>query len=97
MLNSDYYPVPANDVNAFKEKKKSMQDFFYKMLQTNRGKKHVRDHESRYNYQSAHNKLSVFFTKSTNARVSASITLSFIISAKIKSWKGTAEVFMLHW
>ena len=41
--------------------------------------------------------LNSFYIESTNARVSASTTLSYITSSKIESWKGTTEAFMLNW
>ena len=88
--------MAADDVNLFKEKQKFMCAVFDKTLQTDRGKKHVREYENDYNAQSVHQKLRSFYTKSTNARVSASTTLRNITSAKIESWKGTVKTFILH-
>ena len=97
VLNPDYRAVTGDDVALFKEKQKFMHAVFDKTLQTDRGKKYVREHEGDYNAQHVCQKLSAFYTKSTNARVSASTTLSYITSAKIESWKGTTEAFILHW
>ena len=69
---------------------------FDKALQTDRGKKYVREYEVDYDAQLVYKKLSAFCTKSTTARVSASTTLSCITSAKIESWEGTTEAFILH-
>ena len=76
---------------------KFMHAVFDKALQTDQGKKHIREHEGDYDAQLICKKLSAFCTKSTTSRVSASTTLSCIMSAKIESWKGTTEAFILHW
>ena len=73
-----------------------MHVFFDKTLQSDRGKKHMREHEGDYSAQSFYQKLNSFYTGSFNALVSTSTALSYIISAKIESWKGTSEAFMLH-
>ena len=85
MLNPDYCPVTADHMNLFKEKHKFMHAVFDNTLQTNRLNKHAREHEGDYNSQSVHQKLNSFCTESTNARISASTTLSYITSAKIES------------
>ena len=77
--------MTADDVSLFKEKNEFMYSVFDKKLQTYRGKKHMRGHESDYDAQSVHQKLSAFCTKSTNSRVSASTTLRCMTSAKIES------------
>jgi hypothetical protein len=97
VLNPNYRAVTAEDKALFKEKQKFMYAVFDKTLQTDRGKKHVREHEEDFNAEGVYQKLSEFYTTSTNARVSASTTLSCITSAKIESWKGTTEAFILHW
>ena len=96
VLNPDYRPATEDDVNLFREKQKFMHAVFDKTLQTDRGKKHVRENEGGYNSQSFYQKLNAFYTESTNARVSTSTALRYITSAKIESWKGTLEVFILH-
>ena len=73
-----------------------MHAVFDKALHTDRGKKDVREHEGDYNSQSVHQKLTLFYSESTNARISTSTTLSYVTPAKIKSWKGTKDAFMLH-
>ena len=62
MLNPDCLPVTNNDVNLFIEKQKFMHAVFDKTLQTDRGKKHVREHEGDYNDQSVYKKLNSFYT-----------------------------------
>ena len=47
--------------------------------------------------QSTCNKFHDFCKTSIGARVNASNMLSYITSAKFKSWKGATESFMLHW
>ena len=86
-----------DEVNLYREKKKSVRSVFDKKLQTDRGKKCLREYERDYDAQSVNKKLNSFCTESTNSRVSVSTTLSYITSAKIESWKGTSEAFMLHW
>ena len=71
--------------------------FFHKTLQTDQGKKYARERESDYNAQSVYKNQSAFLTKSNNDRFSVSAALIYVTSSKIKSLKGTAEVFMLHW
>ena len=62
-----------------------MHAVFDKKLQTDRGKKYVREHEKDYDEQSVNLKLNSFYTESNNARVSASTTLIYMTSAKIES------------
>ena len=57
----------------------------------------MRVQERDYDAQKMCRKLNSFYTTSTNDRVSASTTLSYMTSAKIESCKGTSEVFILHW
>jgi len=96
VLNPNYRAVTADNKALFAEKNKFMHAVFDKTLQTDRGKKYVREHEEDFNAQHVYQKLSGFYTTSTNARVSAFTTLSYITSAKIESWKGTTEAFILH-
>ena len=70
-LNPDYQPVTQDEVNIFTEKKKFMHAVFDNTLQTDSGKKHVREQERDYDAQSVHRKLNSVCTESTNARVSA--------------------------
>ena len=70
---------------------------FDKTMQNDRGKKHAREHESDCDAQSVCQKLSAFCTKSTNACVRVSTTLSYATSAKIESSKRTAESLIFHW
>ena len=97
VLDTDYHPVTTDNVSLFQEKKKFIHAVFDKALQTDRGKKHMREHEVDYDAQLAYKKLSAFCTKSTTTRISASTTLSCVTSAKIEFCKGTAEAFILHW
>ena len=62
---------------------------FDKILHTDIGKKHVREHEHEFNSQEIHNKLVTFYTKSTKARANATEILIHITSAKLDSWKRT--------
>ena len=84
MINSYYSAVTNDDVNLFNEKQKFIHALFDKTLQTDRGKKHAREHEIYYDAQSMCQKLNSFCTESNNARVSASTTLSHVTSAKIE-------------
>ena len=71
--------------------------YFSTTLQTNRGKKIVRDHEDDFYAQTIYKKLHGFYATSTGARVSASGILSHITSAKFEAWKGTTESLILNW
>ena len=77
--------MTSDNVSLFKEKHKFMHTAFDKKLQTDREKKHAREHEGYCNAQSACQKLNLFCTKSTNARASAFTALSYVTSAKIES------------
>ena len=77
VVNPDYLPVTADYVNLFKEKHKFMHAIFDKMSQTDRGKKHAREHKGDHNAQSLCLKMNSFCNESTNARVSSSTTLSY--------------------
>ena len=67
------------------------------MLQTDRGKKHVREHEADFDAQEVHKKLVDFHSTSAKASMNAADTLSHVTTAKIETWKGTSESFVLHW
>ena len=85
VLNPDCLPETNDDVNIFKQKQTFMHDVFDKTSQTDRGKKHLVEHEEESNTQSAHVKMNSFYNGSTNSRVSASTTFSHIKSANSKS------------
>ena len=72
-----------------------MNSAFIKVLQTDRGK-YVREHESNFNAQEIYEKLVDFYTKSTKARVNNADILSYIPLARLESWKGKAESFILN-
>ena len=77
--------MTTDDKNLLKEKHKFICAVFDEKLQTNRGKKYVREYEGCYNAQSLCQKLNSFCNESTNASVRASTELSYITSAKIES------------
>ena len=89
--------MTTDGMALFKEKHKFMHALFDKVMQIDRGKRHEREYKIDFNAQSAHEKLNIFCAKSTKSHADVSDTLSHITSAKIKSWKGTAEAFILHW
>ena len=74
-----------------------MHSVFASALQTDIGKKYVREHESDYDAQEAYKKLVDFYTNSTKASMNAADILSYITAAKIETWKGTSQSFILHW
>ena len=67
------------------------------ILLTDRGKKYVREHEIDFNVQKVYKKLVNFYANSTAARVNASNSFNHATSAKIDSWKGVTEAFIMHW
>ena len=97
VLNHDYIPLTDPEIDLFTEKKKFMYSVFTSVLQTDRGKKYVREHEADFNAQAVYKKLVDFYTTSTKASINAADTLSYITTAKIENWKGTSESFVLHW
>ena len=73
-----------------------MCSIFSTTLQTDRGKKFVREYEGDFDAQMVYAKLHKYYTASVGARISASDMLSYITSAKFDSWKGTTESFMFN-
>ena len=65
-------------MSLFSEKQKFMCSIFSTTLQTDRGKKFVREHEDDFDAQMVYKKLHGFYTTSVEARVSASDMLSYI-------------------
>ena len=70
---------------------------FATTLQTDRGKKFVKEHEEDFNDQLIYRKLHRFHTTSVVALANASDMLSHINSFKFESCKGTTESFILNW
>ena len=97
VLDDDYSPLSDPENDLFTEKKKFMHSVFASALQTDIGKKYVREHESDYDAQEVYEKVVDFYTTSTKASVNAADILSYITTAKIETWKGTSESFVLHW
>ena len=89
-LDPDYCLTPPEGIELFQEKHEFTY-FFDEFLQIDRGKKYTQEHEHDFNSQEIQKELLEFRTKSTNARLNATGTLSHVTSAKLDSWKGTAE------
>ena len=70
---------------------------FASALRTDIGKKYAREHESDYDAQEVYKKVVDFYATSTKASMNAADILSYITTAKIETWKGTSESFVLHW
>ena len=73
-----------------------MESVFDKVLHTDGGKKHAREHEHDFNAQGICKKLVIFCTKSTKARANTIEMLSHFTLAKLDSLKVTSELFMLN-
>jgi hypothetical protein len=73
--------------------------FFECILQTDRGKAFVRQHENDFNAQCIYASLKDYSNKLTKAALDSSKLLSYVTWAKIGdgTWKGTAQNFNLHW
>ena len=97
VLDPTYQPVTEDEIELFKEKKKFMYSVFTATLQTDWGKKYVREHEADFNAQEVYRKLVKFYTSSTKASMNAADTLTYITTAKVETWKSTTESFILHW
>lgn len=97
MLDPQYQPATSDDVVLFIEKLKIMHSIVASILLTDRGKKYVREHEIDFNVQKVYKKLVNFYANSTAARVNASNSFNHATSAKIDSWKGVTEAFIMHW
>ena len=97
VFNHQHVPQTDDGKTLFREKQKLMHSAFTSTLLTNRGKKHAREHELDFNAQSVYEKLANFYTDSTVSRVNECDLLSYMTSAKLDSWKGASESFMMHW
>ena len=84
-------------MNIFSENHKFTCFVFSIALQTDRGKKFVREYEDDFDTQMVYKKLHRFYSTSVGARLIASYMLSHITLAEFDSWKGTTEYFILNW
>ena len=89
VLSTECMPLTPDGISLFSEKKKFMCSVLATTFQTERGKKHAREHEQKFNNQIVCSKLETFCIKSTGARVNESYILSCMTSAKTDSWKDT--------
>ena len=90
VLDPDYAPLNQEEMSIFNEN-------FSTTLQTDLGKKFVREYEEDFDTQMIYKNLHGFYATSVGARVSESDMLSYITSEKFDSWKGTIESFILNW
>lgn len=97
VLDLEHSPSTQEERNIFSEKQKFMYSVFSTTLQTDRGKKFVREHEKYFDAQMVYSKLHKYYATSVGARISASDMLSYMTSAKFDYWKGTTESFILNW
>lgn len=73
-----------------------MCSIFDEISQTDRRKKYVREHESDFDAKKICKKLVDFYVESAKASANVADMLSCIASARLESWKGTAESFILN-
>ena len=85
VLDPECTSLTQEEMSLFSEKHKFMHSVFSTTLQTDRGKKFVREHQEDFDAQMVYKKLHQFHTTSVGARVSASDVLSYITSKKIDS------------
>ena len=76
-----------------------MYSIFAKILQTDKGKALVIEHEDDYDVQAIHKELFDLAWRSTTASVDASELLSYITNSRLGTglWKGSTESFIIHW
>ena len=60
VLDPYYTPLPQEHINTFSEKQKFMHFVFSASLQTDRGKKFVREHEGNFDAQTVYKKIMDF-------------------------------------
>ena len=99
VLDPTFIPRTSDDTELFDKKQSFMFAVFVKTLQTDNGKKFVREHEHDYDAQAVYIKLLNHAKSSTQAAIESSNILSYITSARIGDgkWRGTTESYILHW
>ena len=95
VLNPNYSPQTEEDAHIFQDIQNSMCSFFSTNLQTERGKKFVRENDDDFDSQAVFHKSHNFYTTYEGFRLNASDMISYITSAKVESWKSTIEYFTL--
>ena len=99
VLDPTFSPRTSDDTELFDKKQSFMFAVFFKTLQTDNGKKFVREHEHYYDAQAVYIKFLNHAKSSTQAAIESSNTLSYITSARIGDgkWRGSIESYILHW
>ena len=99
VLDPNYKPSTTEAKDLFLEQQKYVYAVFEAKLQTDMGKKFVRDHESDFDAQEIYRKLVAHHTKSTKASMDSANLLSYITSARLGDgeWKGSTCGFIVHW
>jgi hypothetical protein len=99
VLDPTYAPTSIDDTRLFAEKQKYMYAVLEKNVQTDTGKRLVREHLNDYDAQEVFKKLTEHANKSTKASIEAAAKLSYVTSVKVGDgkWNGTASGFINHW
>ena len=97
VLDPDCIPLTLDDPSLFEQKMKLILSVSVITLQTDRGKKFVRELEEYFNDQLVCSKSHGFHENSVGYRVNVLNMLSCMSSAKFKYLKGASESFIINW
>ena len=96
VLDSTYTAVLGPDLALFKEQQRYMYAVFERTVQTQKGKAIVRAHHKEGDAQSVYKELCATYKESTKAILDSQELFEYIISLKLRDWKGQTEDFLLH-
>ena len=99
VLNPTYTPATQDDQDLFKEKQKFMLAVLEDKVQSDQGRKIVREHIDSGNAQLIFDKVVKHHTGSTAAHLDANKTYRYLMTQQLSSgtWKGSTSAFVLHW
>ena len=101
IFNPNYSPGDPDDTKLFEAKQAYIYTVLVRVLQTDKGKSLVRDHENDSNAQKILKELAEYHEKSTKSDLDGHDRLSYIMTCTFgqsdSSWKGTARAFVHHW
>ena len=99
VLDSTFTPASTDPaaVSLFDVKQRFMYAVAERTLLTDYGKALVRKYEDTYNVQQIYKDLRARAETSVNAHINSGKILAYITSAKVDTWRGTTQSFVLHW
>lgn len=97
ILDPSFVPILDDEKALFAEHQKFMYPMFLRTLQTDFGQRTVRAYETSMDAQAVWRDICEHALSSTRAEHSSTKLMSYITTASLANWKGTAHAFILHW